>query len=73
MTLNPKDSYHRFGYEWKRYAEILDIYETQFRGWLPFLTPEEWKGKAFLDVGCGMGRNSYWPMAFWAACGRVFR
>ena len=23
----------------------------------------------FLDVGCGMGRNSYWPMAYGAASG----
>jgi SAM-dependent methyltransferase len=21
-------------------------------------------GRSFLDVGCGMGRNSYWPMTY---------
>ena len=33
------------------------------------LAPEDWRGKEFLDVGCGMGRNSYWPMNYGAAGG----
>lgn len=61
----------RFGYEWGRYAELKAIYEEQFRRWTPFLTPEDWRGKSFLDVGCGMGRNSYWPMRYGAAGGRA--
>jgi len=54
----------RFGFEWAKYSEIKPEYEEQFNRWLPFLTKEEWRGKRFLDVGCGMGRNSYWPMPF---------
>ena len=56
----------RFGYEWSRYAEILPKHETQFRGWTVQIPAEEWRGKSFLDVGCGMGRNSFWPMQYGA-------
>jgi SAM-dependent methyltransferase len=44
-------------------------YEEQFRRWTAHLRPEDWKGRRFLDVGCGMGRNSYWPMTYGAAGG----
>ena len=59
----------RFGYEWGTYAELLPIYEEQFRRWTPGITKRDWQGKTFLDVGCGMGRNSYWPMRYGAAGG----
>src|SRR5256885_16845413 len=59
----------RFGYEWDRYTDILPEYEAQFRGWTAHIPPEEWRGKTFLDVGCGMGRNSYWPLHYDAAAG----
>lgn len=59
----------RFGYEWNRYNEIKPEYEEQFRRWLPFFKPADWSGKTFVDVGCGMGRNSYWPMSYGAAGG----
>jgi SAM-dependent methyltransferase len=56
----------RFGYEWNTYADILPEYEEQFRRWTVHLAPEDWRGKSFLDVGCGMGRNSFWPMRYGA-------
>ena len=59
----------RFGYEWDSYDQILPQYEEQFRRWLPHFAKEDWKGKTFIDVGCGMGRNSYWPMKDGAASG----
>jgi 2-polyprenyl-3-methyl-5-hydroxy-6-metoxy-1,4-benzoquinol methylase len=59
----------RFGYEWHTYAEMRPEYQEQFRRWTVHLQPESWRGKFFLDVGCGMGRNSYWPMSFGAAGG----
>jgi SAM-dependent methyltransferase len=52
----------RFGYEWSAYAAILPEYEEQFRRWTVHLSPEDWHDKSFLDVGCGMGRNSFWAM-----------
>lgn len=59
----------RFGYEWKTYAQMLPEYEEQFRRWTVHLSPQDWAGKSFLDVGCGMGRNSYWPLSYGAASG----
>jgi SAM-dependent methyltransferase len=62
-----RGSPERFGYEWNAYADILPIYEEQFRRWTPHFTPADWCGKSFLDVGCGMGRNSVWPLRDGAA------
>lgn len=59
----------RFGYEWHNYSEMRAEYEEQFRRWTAHLQPEDWRGRRFLDVGCGMGRNSYWPMMYGAAGG----
>jgi SAM-dependent methyltransferase len=59
----------RFGYEWHHYAELRPEYEEQFRRWAAHLAPQDWCGLTFLDVGCGMGRNSYWPMTYGAAGG----
>jgi SAM-dependent methyltransferase len=56
----------RFGYEWNTYAAIRPEYEEQFRRWTAHLAPQDWRGKRFLDVGCGAGRNSYWPMIYGA-------
>lgn len=59
----------RFGYEWNIYSEMRPEYEEQFRRWTGHLKPADWKGQTFLDVGCGMGRNSYWPMTYGASGG----
>jgi SAM-dependent methyltransferase len=56
----------RFGYEWSEYFDILPEYESQFQRWTPFLEAEAWRGKTILDVGCGMGRNSFWPLKYGA-------
>jgi SAM-dependent methyltransferase len=55
----------RFGYSWARYAEILPAHEAQFLRWTA-TEPGFWKGRRFLDAGCGIGRNSYWPMSYGA-------
>jgi SAM-dependent methyltransferase len=57
-------SAERFGYEWDEYAELRPEYEEQFRRWTVLLPPAEWKGRSFLDVGCGMGRNAYWAASW---------
>lgn len=59
----------RFGYEWGTYAELLPEYEEQFRRWTVHLSPAEWRSRSFLDVGCGMGRNSVWPIRYGASEG----
>lgn len=58
-------SEERFGYEWHAYAHMDPRYEGQFRNWTG-MTPEDFAGKEVLDAGCGMGRNSYWPLR-WGA------
>jgi SAM-dependent methyltransferase len=69
VTRDRRGSPDRFGYEWNAYAEILPEYEEQFRRWTIHLEPQDWRGKSFLDVGCGMGRNSFWPMTYGACAG----
>jgi SAM-dependent methyltransferase len=59
----------RFGYEWGTYSEMRPEYEEQFLRWTVQIPREEWQGKTFLDVGCGMGRNSFWPMKYGAKHG----
>ncbi len=59
-------SQNRFGYEWDKYSWVTEDYEKQFLNWTSPLQPSDWVGKKVLDVGCGMGRNSFWPMKFGA-------
>jgi SAM-dependent methyltransferase len=56
----------RFGYEWTTYSEMVPEYEEQFLGWASHIPAEEWQDKVILDVGCGMGRNTYWPLTYGA-------
>ncbi len=60
-------SQQRFGYEWNKYSWVAKDYEGQFLNWTNPMTPSDWKDKNVLDAGCGMGRNSYWPMKWGAA------
>ncbi|MDD4900823.1 MAG: class I SAM-dependent methyltransferase [Patescibacteria group bacterium] len=52
----------RFGYEWNKYSALDPNYEKQFINWIFPLGADFFKGKKVLDAGCGMGRNSYWPL-----------
>jgi SAM-dependent methyltransferase len=56
----------RFGHSWNIYDEILPVHEEQFLRWTTGIEKHDWRGKSFLDVGCGIGRNSYWPMRYGA-------
>jgi SAM-dependent methyltransferase len=65
-----RGSPERFGYSWQRFSRLSPEQEQQFRRWTCLLDPDtDWKQKIFLDVGCGMGRNSYWAMTYGAAAG----
>jgi SAM-dependent methyltransferase len=59
----------RFGFSWDTYAELLGAHEEQFLRWTAPLKPADWQQKSFLDAGCGMGRNSVWPLRYGAAHG----
>ena len=56
----------RFGYEWNKFNEIIPEYEIQFLKWVYPLKKEDFKDKIILDAGCGIGRNSYWPLKYGA-------
>src|ERR1700722_12574121 len=64
-----RGSPERFGYSWDLYAQILPEHEEQFRRWTAPLIPDDWRDQTFLDAGCGIGRNSYWPMTYGASGG----
>jgi SAM-dependent methyltransferase len=67
---NALGSPNRFGFSWDRFNDLSAEQERQFQCWTAPLNPEtDWRGKRFLDVGCGAGRNSYWPMTYGAAGG----
>ena len=66
MVKNKIGSTDRFGYEWQKYDKLLPEYEEQFLRWTCLIKKDQWKDKAALDVGCGAGRNSYWPLKFGA-------
>jgi SAM-dependent methyltransferase len=68
VSLTP-GSPERFGYSWDHYAAILPEHEEQFLRWTQPLTKADWMDKRFLDGGCGIGRNSFWPMIYGAAGG----
>jgi SAM-dependent methyltransferase len=63
-----KGSPERFGYSWDRYADLLPEHEEQFLRWTT-LDRSFWRGVRFLDGGCGIGRNAYWPMTYGAQGG----
>ena len=57
----------RFGYAWNIASKINDINELQFLNWTKTIKNKSyWKNKNILDVGCGIGRNTYWPMRYGA-------
>lgn len=70
--MNSMSSQERFGYEWDKYSWVSEDYQGQFRNWTSPLTPTDWRNKRVLDAGCGMGRNSYWPMKWGAASVTAF-
>jgi 2-polyprenyl-3-methyl-5-hydroxy-6-metoxy-1,4-benzoquinol methylase len=63
-----KGSPERFGYSWERYNDLRPEHKKQFLRWT-VVDKNFWRGIRFLDAGCGIGRNAYWPMTFGAAGG----
>lgn len=57
-------SQDRFGYEWNKYSKIIPQYELQFLKWVFPLKRQDFVEKTILDVGCGTGRNSFWPLKY---------
>ena len=59
-------SSERFSYEWRIFNWIVPEYEMQFLKWVYPYTPKDFKNKSVLDAGCGIGRNSFWPLKYGA-------
>jgi SAM-dependent methyltransferase len=68
MSELAKGSPERFGYSWDRYADLLPEHEEQFLRWTG-TDRSFWRGVRFVDGGCGIGRNAYWPMSYGASGG----
>lgn len=57
----------RFGYAWNIASEIKNNNEIQFLSWTKVIKDKKfWKNKNILDAGCGIGRNTYWPILYGA-------
>ncbi len=55
----------RFGYAWNIANNISDVSEQQFLRWTKVIKNREyWKDKEIFEIGCGIGRNIYWPMNY---------
>ena len=55
-----------FGYEWKNFSKLFDIYEKQFLNWIYPIPPSFFEGKLVLDSGCGVGRHLFHATKFGA-------
>jgi len=57
----------RFGYAWNIASKITEINEIQFLNWTKTIKNKKfWKNKNILDAGCGIGRNTFWPIKYGA-------
>ncbi len=56
----------RFGYEWKVFNRLSNVYEKQFLDWIYPVDKEFFKNKIILDAGCGKGRHLYLSAIFGA-------
>lgn len=54
-----KDIQFTFGAEWTRFPRILPEHEAEFAQYFDLLPPEELRGQRVADLGCGIGRWSY--------------
>jgi len=63
----------RFGYAWSIANKISPINEKQFLNWTKVIKDKKfWQNKIILDVGCGIGRNTYWPITYGAKTAIAF-
>jgi len=54
-----RDIQSTFGEEWKSYSKILPEHEKEFLQYFDITPPASLSGKRCCDLGCGMGRWSY--------------
>lgn len=54
-----KGTVEQFGDSWSAHEFLAPYQDRQFLDWIAPLTPEDFKGKAILEAGCGKGRHSF--------------
>jgi SAM-dependent methyltransferase len=54
-----KDIQFTFGAEWQRFSEILPEHQQEFEAYFDVVDLPSLRGKRFCDLGCGIGRWSY--------------
>ncbi len=59
-----RDIQSTFGEEWKSYSRLLPEHEKEFHQYFDLTPPETLIGKRCADIGCGMGRWSYFLSGF---------
>jgi SAM-dependent methyltransferase len=59
-TAFAEDIQFSFGEEWKKYDKILPEHEKEFLQYFDIVDLEKLAGKRTCDLGCGMGRWSYY-------------
>jgi SAM-dependent methyltransferase/uncharacterized protein YbaR (Trm112 family) len=57
---------HSFGYEWTHFSDIRPEGEGNSRWYFATCTPENWRGKRILDLGCGKGRHLFYTSRYGA-------
>lgn len=63
----------RFGYAWNIASKINEINEIQFLNWTKLIKNKQfWLNKTILDAGCGIGRNTFWPIKYGAKSAVAF-
>ena len=67
--LKSVENHFAFGRNWKSYAEMIDeVKIAKAEDGLRALIPEaEFKGRTFLDIGCGSGLHALCAVRFGAA------
>lgn len=55
-----------FGYEWKTFNKLFEVYRTNFLNYIDPIKEDFFQNKLVLDAGCGVGRHSYWAAKFGA-------
>ena len=54
-----QDIQYSFGEEWKQYNKVLPEHESEFKQYFDIVNLDDLKGKRVCDLGCGIGRWSY--------------
>ena len=55
-----------FGLEWTKFSSMQDQYRQNFLNYVTPVKPGFFKNKLILDLGCGMGRHTFWAAKFGA-------